>query len=207
MSKVQLSGNASGTGIFQIASPNSNTDRTLTLPDNTGTLMSSASALGVSQFPSSFSVNASAPSGAFTMDASGRITTPNRPAFRANRTSSFSVGANVPYEIVYNSAQFDVNSNYSTSTGRFTAPVTGVYYFTATTQPSSNLGNTTYQFYLNGSAISFSAVTWSPQPARGDLLLSLVLRLTAGDYVSAYTTSTAVTTYDNNGYFAGFLVG
>lgn len=42
MSKVSLAGNASGTGIFTIASPNSNTDRTLTLPDNTGTLLSSS---------------------------------------------------------------------------------------------------------------------------------------------------------------------
>jgi hypothetical protein len=38
MSKVQLQGNASGTGIFTIASPNSNIDRTLTLPDATGTV-------------------------------------------------------------------------------------------------------------------------------------------------------------------------
>jgi hypothetical protein len=38
MSKVSLAGNASGTGIFTIASPNSNTDRTLTLPDATGTV-------------------------------------------------------------------------------------------------------------------------------------------------------------------------
>lgn len=43
MSKIALSGNASGTGTFTIASPNGNTDRTLTLPDNTGTLLSSAS--------------------------------------------------------------------------------------------------------------------------------------------------------------------
>lgn len=43
MSKVSLAGNASGTGIFTIASPNSNTDRTLTLPDNTGTILTSAS--------------------------------------------------------------------------------------------------------------------------------------------------------------------
>lgn len=42
MSKVQLQGNVSGTGVFTIASPNSNTDRTLTLPDNTGTLLSSS---------------------------------------------------------------------------------------------------------------------------------------------------------------------
>lgn len=38
MSKVALSGNALGTGTFTIASPNSNTDRTLTLPDASGTV-------------------------------------------------------------------------------------------------------------------------------------------------------------------------
>ena len=38
MSKVALSGNASGTGTFTIASPNSNTDRTLSLPDASGTV-------------------------------------------------------------------------------------------------------------------------------------------------------------------------
>ncbi len=37
MSIVKVQGNANGTGIFTIASPNSNTDRTLTLPDATGT--------------------------------------------------------------------------------------------------------------------------------------------------------------------------
>jgi hypothetical protein len=46
MSKVSLAGNASGTGIFTIASPNSNTDRTLTLPNQTGTLLTNASTAG-----------------------------------------------------------------------------------------------------------------------------------------------------------------
>lgn len=38
MSQVKIQGNASGTGIFTVAAPNSNTDRTLTLPDATGTV-------------------------------------------------------------------------------------------------------------------------------------------------------------------------
>jgi hypothetical protein len=38
MSKIALSGNASGTGTFTIASPNSSTDRTLDLPDAAGTI-------------------------------------------------------------------------------------------------------------------------------------------------------------------------
>jgi hypothetical protein len=43
MSLVKVQGNASGTGIFTIASPNSNTDRTLTLPDQTATLITDSS--------------------------------------------------------------------------------------------------------------------------------------------------------------------
>jgi len=39
MSLVKIQGNPSGTGAFTIAAPNSNTDRTLTLPDATGTVV------------------------------------------------------------------------------------------------------------------------------------------------------------------------
>ena len=39
MSKVVIQGHASGTGDFTIAAPNSNTDRTLTLPDVTGNVV------------------------------------------------------------------------------------------------------------------------------------------------------------------------
>ena len=38
MSKIALSPNASGTALFTIASPATNTDRTLTLPDSAGTV-------------------------------------------------------------------------------------------------------------------------------------------------------------------------
>jgi hypothetical protein len=39
MSKIALEGNSLGTGTFTITSPNSNTNRTLTLPDSTGTVV------------------------------------------------------------------------------------------------------------------------------------------------------------------------
>jgi hypothetical protein len=51
MSSIKLESNASGTGIFTIASPNSNTNRTLTLPDNTGTILTGSSAITRSQLP------------------------------------------------------------------------------------------------------------------------------------------------------------
>jgi hypothetical protein len=45
MSKIALTPNASGSGTFTIASPNSDTDRTLTLPDEAGTVLTSASSV------------------------------------------------------------------------------------------------------------------------------------------------------------------
>jgi len=64
MSQIKVQGNASGTGIFTIASPNSNTDRTLTLPDQTGTVLTNTGP---------FTANASASAGAVTVDASNNV--------------------------------------------------------------------------------------------------------------------------------------
>ncbi len=41
MSKVKITGDASGTGVFTIAAPGTNNPRTITLPDATGTLLNS----------------------------------------------------------------------------------------------------------------------------------------------------------------------
>jgi hypothetical protein len=46
MSLIKLQGNASGTGAFTIAAPNGNTDRTLTLPDATGTMYNQGNIVG-----------------------------------------------------------------------------------------------------------------------------------------------------------------
>ena len=51
MSSIKLSPNASGTGEFTIAAPNSNTNRTLTLPDSTGTIGLAGAAVTASQLP------------------------------------------------------------------------------------------------------------------------------------------------------------
>jgi hypothetical protein len=68
MSKVALSGNASGTGTFTIASPNSNTDRTLSLPDATGTVQVSGNP--ISGTTGTFSGAVSGTTGTFTSGVS-----------------------------------------------------------------------------------------------------------------------------------------
>ena len=46
MSKIALSGNASGTGTLTIAAPNTNSDRTLSLPDAAGEMYNQGNILG-----------------------------------------------------------------------------------------------------------------------------------------------------------------
>jgi hypothetical protein len=109
MSKVALSGNASGTGTFTIASPNSNTDRVLTLPDNTGTILTTATA-GVPV---------------------------NGPAFSAYKSGSDqNISANTVTKITFETEEFDTNSNFASS--RFTPTVAGYYIITGGVRIESN---------------------------------------------------------------------
>lgn len=61
MSKIALEPNVAGTGTFSIASPNSNTNRTLTLPDETGTVLTSVSAIPAAQITGALNAAGSAP--------------------------------------------------------------------------------------------------------------------------------------------------
>ena len=55
MAKVKIQGHASGTGVLTVTAPNTSTDRTITLPDSTGTLLTSdgdgSSLTGISSGP------------------------------------------------------------------------------------------------------------------------------------------------------------
>lgn len=64
MSQVKIQGNASGTGIFTIAAPNSNSNYTFTLPTETGTVLTNTGP---------YTANASATAGAVTIDASNNV--------------------------------------------------------------------------------------------------------------------------------------
>lgn len=52
-------------------------------------------------------------------------------AFKAYRTSSQTIPNTTYTTVAYNNEYYDYGSNYSTSTGRFTAPVKGIYNFIA----------------------------------------------------------------------------
>lgn len=99
MSKIALSSNPLGTGTLTIASPNTNTDRTLTLPDNTGTVLTTGS---------------------------GGIPV-NGPAFSVYWTGSSGVTTNTEFKATLNVEYFDTANAFNTSTFTF-QPATAGYY-------------------------------------------------------------------------------
>ena len=52
MSKIKVEGNASGTGTLTISAPATNTDRSLTLPDGAGEILTDASGLSATNLTS-----------------------------------------------------------------------------------------------------------------------------------------------------------
>lgn len=102
MSRISLSGDAAGTGTFTIASPNSNNNRTLTLPDNTGTLLTSATPV---------------------------INQKGVPAFFATSSGTQSLTNNTETTVSFQTKIFDTTNAFNTSTFRFQPTVAGYYQF------------------------------------------------------------------------------
>ncbi len=206
MSQVKIQGNASGTGIFTIAAPNSNNNQTLTLPDNTGTLMSSASTVAAGQLPTSFSVNASAPSGSFAIDASGRVTSPYQPAFHATRDAAFNAGSGV---IVFGDVATNVGSYYNNTTGRFTAPIAGTYIFLVSL--FTNIANAPIDFRINinSSNAGGNATTGTTTVTR-DCHAYIIRTLAVNDYVTVESSGFGTNIPSGLGIFqtfSGHLIG
>ena len=65
-----------------------------------------------------------------TIDSSGRVLTPTRPAFRARRINNLSLGGgNDTQNLIMNAVDFDIGSGYNTGTGFYTVPLGGIYFF------------------------------------------------------------------------------
>ena len=156
---------------------------------------------------------------------SGAVRQTGNPVFIAYRTTTYSLTASAS-EMVYNNERIDVGSNYNTSNGRFTAPVTGLYEFAYASIAHNN--NTTYRYDLriNGSR-PYSPMTlelridqrgnWdsssnnqSEYGTNGEYVC--YVNMTAGQYASVYASSDSSTTcYGDSSYgytyFRGRLIG
>jgi hypothetical protein len=185
MSKVVIQGHASGTGDFTIAAPNSDTNRTLTLPDASGTVR---------------------------VDSVGA--TP-LPIFQAWRSTNYATSA-TPATLIYDQTKVNQGNHYSTTTGKFTAPVDGIYEFAWASIAS--VTNDVFRYIL--------AINGSPETAKDELRVDInstgvdygtngefsrYISLSANDTVEVQVnTGSAQTGFGNAGwaytYFRGRLI-
>jgi|GEM_PF-5338858 len=139
----------------------------------------------------------------------GIVTISAQPAFAARRNGNLS-GFNpssLTTILVYNLEFEDRNSDYDTSTGLFTAPVDGTYWFQA-----SIYSNYTFQqgwLVVNGSRMNFSDVAYGSLYAI--FTATYYIELDANDTVGFHPYKggeTSVLIYDNNHhtYFRGGLL-
>ena len=143
--------------------------------------------------------------GQLRFNPGGQITMANQPVFWAGRSSGDVTG---PAVIPFNDVRFNRGSNYSTATGRFTAPVYGIYCFDASVmwnnvEPKAiirlNDGHMVYDYQESHSSY---AGWWHNN-------LHLVTVMAAGDYVDVYNygTGPAYGTASVHTWFSGFLLG
>lgn len=186
MSNIKVQGNVSGTGSLTIAAPNTNTDRTLTLPDESGTVLTSASPV---------------------------IAQAGVPAFSAYRATNQALSNGVFTKIAFDTEEFDTNSNYDTATNyRFTPNVAGYYLITTEARLSaSTLADWSLNIYKNGASFKRGNGATNNTSSVQVSAASLIYLNGSTDYVEVYVYTGASSGNVATGgaeytYFQGVLV-
>jgi len=131
------------------------------------------------------------------------VTQEGVPAFTVQLDDGTLVGASV---IDYNTVIRDNTGSYSTSTGQYTAPNTGHYFFSAQGVYEGDL--TIYDFRINGTRQNINALCDSTSSSTNyiPLTLNAVLYLTAGQTVDVFQVEGGTFGTDNN-FFCGYFIG
>ena len=134
---------------------------------------------------------------------SNLITQEGIPAFTVQLDDGTLVGASI---IDYNTVIRDNTGSYSTSTGQYTAPHTGHYFFSAQGVYEGDL--TIYDFRINGTRQNINALCDSTTSSSNyiPLTINAVLYLTAGQTVDVFQVEGG-TFGDDNNFFCGYFIG
>tara|TARA_R100000353_G_scaffold17299_2_gene16289 strand:- start:4222 stop:4839 length:618 start_codon:yes stop_codon:yes gene_type:complete len=181
--------------------------------DGTTTVSGALTASGGIKVADGGNIGSASDTDAMSISSAGVITTPARPSFYAYGQDSSDAYAivNSNYVILKNVSTIpahNIGSHYSTSTGKFTTPVAGIYFFQFTWYATQTLA---YEWLLTDGTTYYNRIAYTPQGAnqQNNLVFSgkidankqIGIQNTAGSDRSIYIGSPVHTT------FSGFLVG
>jgi len=188
MSLIAMQGGATGTGTVTLLAPITNTNQTLTLPDATGTVLTSATA-GVPI---------------------------NGPAFSAYMSANQTITTATWTKLNLNTEEFDTNSCYNNSTYRFTPTVAGYYQVNGKVvyDPIETGKITIVSIYKNGSRYKDGSRGMNSVGGTGvaSMASSIVYFNGTTDYVELYaynsntTSASAVGASEFETFFNGAMV-
>jgi hypothetical protein len=143
------------------------------------------------------------------IDASGRVTMPYQPAFRATTTTGGSYPTSGGNTINFNNVGSNIGGHFATSGGnaykRFTAPVAGQYLFTASLM--GNAGSGRYYFNLSKNGANFAQSGGSANDY-GNFTIAVVVDMAVNDYTEVYLQSgTLYSASTSENYFSGYFLG
>ena len=144
------------------------------------------------------------------IDSSGRVTTPSQPSFFVQKNNG---NHTTNAYIIYNNVVHNEGSHYSSSNGRFTAPVAGKYLFSATGicggQTSGTQGAGDLRITVNGS--TYVRGHFNHDDGWESVTSQAVISLNVNDYVNIYfesgTGSPYMYGFGQYAVFSGHLLG
>lgn len=142
----------------------------------------------------------------------GKVLKPDQPAFLAYATTSApsTISAQTLFT-QFDGTKYNTGSCYNTSTKRFTAPVTGFYWFYTHIDLTGINQYGMITFLVNGAQVNgqdtFCGVGAASGTTTQGINLNIGYYLNAGDYVELFCRNVAFQFYTGHSHVGGFLVG
>jgi hypothetical protein len=156
---------------------------------------------------------------AATIDSSGRILTPKRPSFQAyNTTSTNFTTSGVQQTLIFSNTAHNEGNCFNTTTGAFTTPVAGLYFFSLCARFDNCLSTSYVRLMVtyetdnspwNDPDKTIHVIQGVPDTNYFSLSCSGALYVPANTQVFAkggHNTDTSYT-FNLESHFSGFLVG
>jgi C1q domain len=200
-------GTTAGTGRLNVKSTGTYADLILSTTSVTTAVFSDQGGLygvagTVTNHPMTFIINNGEK---MRLSTQGYLTTPSQPAFYAyysNNALTINAGT-----MVMDATIFNTGSAYNTSTGIFTAPVAGTYFFSVTWQHYGGTINSSYvDIYKNGAKYGRSRAEGGGIANYTTFGCSVVMQLNANETANLYCAGSGVIWSDNT-IFVGYLLG